>query len=113
MKTWDNLDSNVAKATMKYPENSDIIRIWVLLSEILGYKCNQQCFNGVKCEMHIQNITFHGQWSHGGLWSRFLWCPWIFFLVFEKAHKLKLGKWNVETKKAGTNNTKTADLQTN
>ena len=32
---------------------------------------------------------------------------------WEKHIKQKLGKWNVETKKAGTNNTKTADLQTN
>ena len=59
MKKFENQEPNLAKATVKSPENSDIIRNLVSLCGMLCYECNQWCFNNVKCMKHIQNI-------HGG-----------------------------------------------
>ena len=67
------------------PKISDIIRSWASFREMLCYKSNQRCLNSVSFKMHIQNISIHGQLSHGGSRS---------------ANKQKLGKRNDETKKA-------------
>ena len=51
-----NQELNVAKATVKSPENSDLIRNWFSLCEMLCYKCNQRFFNSVKFRKHTYKI---------------------------------------------------------
>ena len=66
----------MAKATLKSQEKSDLIRNLVSFSELLCYKCNQQCFKSVKFKDNIQTNSINGHWSHIGSRSRCVWCPW-------------------------------------
>ena len=56
MNFFENQEPNLAKATVKSQEKSDLIRNLVSLCEMLCYECNQWCFNSVKFKKHIQNI---------------------------------------------------------
>ena len=47
-------------SSSKISRNSDLIRNWVLLCEMLCYKCNKQCFKGVKLKKDIQKLAFMG-----------------------------------------------------
>ena len=91
-------------ATVKFLENFDLKRIRVSLSEMLCYKCTQQCFNSVKFKQHIQkNINIHGPWSHEDH-DQDVYGAFEKNMNLKEQYKQKLGKYI--GKKAETNNMK-------
>ena len=62
----ENQELNVAKATVKSLENTDLERNWFSLRKMLWYKCTQRFFKSVKFKKHIKSISNNGKWSHGG-----------------------------------------------